>query len=239
MREKMQRLREKLGVPSGRAIAHIVVVEGILNLVWNQVSKMFTIPLIREMGFLVLTVAGLFAVAWYLPKLAPKWSGATQSDRSVQKAQLPEPWLRRLLEDDKASLGGRIYLTKHNWHWEGLRRTDSYMELTLTVINAASFPVLVTGAEGRFLICGQECARPAEMQDRRGIPHGERGDILVRQWLSSDMMNLIVKQPDDIEISLRACRLIIEAEVPGEEPKPTRIHMGTEFTPSLPRNVWQ
>jgi len=71
----VQSAKQKLGIPSGRAIIHVVIVEIVINLVWNWVSNRFTVPLVREIGFLFVFVAGLFAVAWYLPKLAPVYTG--------------------------------------------------------------------------------------------------------------------------------------------------------------------
>ena len=62
---------QKLHIASWQAILHFVVVEIALNLIWDRVSSMFQIVAIREVGFLVVFVAGLFAVAWYLPKLEP------------------------------------------------------------------------------------------------------------------------------------------------------------------------
>ena len=33
------------------------------------------LPIIRDTGFLILLIAGMFCVAWYLPKLAPQFAG--------------------------------------------------------------------------------------------------------------------------------------------------------------------
>ncbi len=64
-----------MGITSWKALIHLVIVEIIINLIWNQVSKAFTIAYVREIGFLAVVIAGLFAVAWYLPKLAPIYTG--------------------------------------------------------------------------------------------------------------------------------------------------------------------
>ncbi len=42
---------------------------------------MFETPLIREIGFIVIFVAIIFAVAWYLPKLSPKVGGVSKSGK--------------------------------------------------------------------------------------------------------------------------------------------------------------
>ena len=75
MGKRLQAIREKLGITSWQALIHLVIVQIIFNLIWNQVSKAFTIAYVREIGFLAVVIAGLFAVAWYLPKLAPVYSG--------------------------------------------------------------------------------------------------------------------------------------------------------------------
>lgn len=71
MRTRLINIKEKLGIPSWRAIIHIIVVEIVITAIWYGVSKLVSTPLIREIGFLVICVAGLFAMAWYLPKLTP------------------------------------------------------------------------------------------------------------------------------------------------------------------------
>ena len=81
MGKRLKRFQAKLSIPSGRAILHVVIVEIIINLLWNWVSQMFTFPIIREIGFLVLIITGLWAVAWYLPKLSPKFSGASSESK--------------------------------------------------------------------------------------------------------------------------------------------------------------
>ena len=75
MRKWIQGIGGKLGIPSVQSLIHLVILEIIINYTWDRVSKMFTIDYVREIGFLVVTVAGIFAVAWYFPKLAPEYMG--------------------------------------------------------------------------------------------------------------------------------------------------------------------
>ncbi len=72
MGQRLRVIREKLRIPSWPILIHLVIAEVILNSIWNWVSKMFEIVWIREIGFLVVFVGAIFAVAWYLPKLAPE-----------------------------------------------------------------------------------------------------------------------------------------------------------------------
>ena len=60
----------KLGITSWQGIIHLVIVQAIINIIWEQISRMFTVAYVREIGFLVVVIAGLFAVAWYLPRMA-------------------------------------------------------------------------------------------------------------------------------------------------------------------------
>jgi uncharacterized protein YbaR (Trm112 family) len=71
MGKRLQAIKRKLRIPSWQALVHLVVVELLLNILWNWVSKMFQIVVVREIGFLVIFVAAICAVSWYLPKLAP------------------------------------------------------------------------------------------------------------------------------------------------------------------------
>ena len=107
-------LRIKLGIPSGRVILHFVIIEIILQFIWNWVSNMFTIPLVREVGFLVVFVAGLFAVAWYLPKLTPNLSGASKyrkvrNDYDTESIKYGNI-MRDMLKEDVAKLDNCIHV---------------------------------------------------------------------------------------------------------------------------------
>jgi hypothetical protein len=106
------------------------------------------------------------------------------------------------------------------------------MESIITLINAATFSVLVEGVEGRFLIEEQECAQVAEFEGNRRVPHGESANIRLKQRLSPEMVELIIKQRDSVgklKISLRSCRLIIRAEIPGEQTESVKLAAGNEY----------
>jgi hypothetical protein len=74
--------KTRFGIPSGSAIINFVVIQVVLELIWNWVSQGFTIPFIREIGSLVVFVAGIFVVAWYLPKLTAVVIGKQDSPNS-------------------------------------------------------------------------------------------------------------------------------------------------------------
>lgn len=84
MRNWLRHLKERIGIPSGRAIVHLVVVQIVVQLMWNWLSKMFETVLLREVGFLVLFIVGLIVVAWYLPKLSPILGGPSRKVEEVK-----------------------------------------------------------------------------------------------------------------------------------------------------------
>lgn len=78
----------KKKIPSGKAILHFIILQVVAQLGWNWISKTFTIPAIKEIGSLVIFIAIVFAVAWYLPKLNPRLTGAYA--RKEEQSQAPE-----------------------------------------------------------------------------------------------------------------------------------------------------
>jgi hypothetical protein len=72
---------------------HTVIVDAVLAGIWFVINKLITIqPIIRDIGFLLLLIAGLFAVAWYLPKFATK----RQMDNSTQAKIKADPASNKL-----------------------------------------------------------------------------------------------------------------------------------------------
>lgn len=61
---------------SWRFWLHTAIVDVILTGIWFGVNKLTIIlPIIRDTGFLILLIAGMFCVARYLPKLSPQFAG--------------------------------------------------------------------------------------------------------------------------------------------------------------------
>ena len=61
-----------LHLPSPGAIVHIFVVEALINAGWWTMTQfLVSNSLVRDIGFLVLSLAALFAVAWYLRNRRP------------------------------------------------------------------------------------------------------------------------------------------------------------------------
>jgi hypothetical protein len=88
MRKTWRLIREKLHIPSGQALVHLVLFEAISQFLWWLAGLLFSaIPEVAKgWGFLIIFVAGMFAVAWYLPKLSPSLYnlGARRMTNSVR-----------------------------------------------------------------------------------------------------------------------------------------------------------
>ena len=92
MKNRWQYIRDKLHIPSLSVILHFFAVEIILSLIWFGLSKLISIVFVREIGYLVIFVAAIFAVAWYLPKLSPSLASFGLVRQKKQQT-LPRPFL--------------------------------------------------------------------------------------------------------------------------------------------------
>jgi hypothetical protein len=95
-------LLEKMHIPSSGAIFHFLAMEVVSMLLWWGVSTMFSNQLIRDIGFLVVFVAGIFAVAWYLPKL-PAFKG----NKAITLKNLG--WLEGLIREQRSQPQKYLY----------------------------------------------------------------------------------------------------------------------------------
>jgi hypothetical protein len=73
----------------------MVIGEIIFGLAWFGISKLISIAIVRDVGYLVVFVAVIFAVAWYLPKLSPALYGFGTGKNTKQIKPRP-----RLLHDN-------------------------------------------------------------------------------------------------------------------------------------------
>lgn len=80
-----------------------------LKFIWDWVSKMLEIALIREIGYLIIFVAAIFAVAWYLPKLTPElysFGTARNTKTSITHSRLEYDSV--FWQDDGLDVLGRV-----------------------------------------------------------------------------------------------------------------------------------
>jgi hypothetical protein len=74
-----------------------VIADSILASLWWGLNKLVTIvPIVRDIGFLVLLIAGAFLVAWRLPKWAPEYGGTKTKATKTSLVKTPS----RLLHDN-------------------------------------------------------------------------------------------------------------------------------------------
>jgi len=116
--------------------------------------------------------------------------------------------------DDMAKL--KIFSRNYSWDLNGMRQTDASIKLTLSIINANIFPIIITGISGRFWIENQECAYPAEFEGLPRIPHGEYSNICIKQRLSKEMKDLIIGLRESagmIIVNIEHCKIAIKPEI--------------------------
>lgn len=226
-------------IPSGKAIAHVVIIEIFLELIWNWFSGVITIILVREIGFIVVFVAGLFAVAWYLPKLSPRWSGATDIREKLQREPKPHtPWLEEILKTDRQQLVDRMKIQKLQWSWNGIDDINPYIEVIVPFVNASVFSVLVIKTDGSFIIEGSRCNLPTSMEGQRRIPRADTAYIRIRQLLLREVADIAIKKREahsTLNIDLSACYLYIQSEEPEHRSEPVALKVGRDYKIEIPK----
>ncbi len=151
--------------------------------------------------------------------------------RKVEIVKTPASWLLQVLDNDLKKISSRIFWREYRWSVDGLTKTDPYFDLTVTMINANIYNIKIEKVRGRFLIEGQECAQVAELLSATGIPHGESGNITIRQRISGEMKKFMIKQgysQDTLSVSVAPCDILIQPWVQGG--KPSWVSIGNEFT---------
>ncbi len=164
----------------------------------------------------------------------------------LRQKETPSPY-RQILDDDKTNIGSRIYVRDYMWDFKGLKEPDASIDLIFTLINATIFPVNITGINGRFSIEEHECAQEVEYIGANRLPHGEKQNIRIKQRLTRDMADLIIGKSNliptsrmevakigKLNISLKACRLLIRPEIDGEDSKLISFSIGVDYEVNIP-----
>jgi hypothetical protein len=192
-------------MPIGIAIAGYVV--GGLLILYGVVCMIFPQSNIREIAMSIRIRSPLFR----------KGNNA--------KVNYVASWLEQILEDDKKTLGKRIHHFTEHWYFGNIHATEPSVEVSIKIINAAVFPIVIKGIEGSFAIQGTKCNWDATVSQSR-IPHGESSSILISQRLLKETVDMMVKlhnQRDGFLIDLNSCRLVIQTDEPNVENKPVEI----------------
>ena len=182
----LRNIRGKLGISSGRAIIHVIVIEIIINALWNWVSATFTIPLIREIGFLVLIIVVLFVVAWYLPKLSPRLSGASQEKKRGLSSFLDQE-LSSDLERIRKGLLGRAT----RWDFSNIYNREPYFENYIELTNTTIFTFSILSISDFMKVEGQQCVNLPQVSVHHSIRRDEPTTIHLTQSISPETSKLI------------------------------------------------
>ncbi len=215
-----------------------VTIPGAIDAWWSLLEKLNGVAMPSlELGFLywIFPILGLVLfviIVRQLGKIQP----------TITFKNHPTMWLEQVLEDDKANISSRVYVRDYVWELKGLKEPDAFIELIFTLINAAVFPINIMGTTGRFLIEEHECAQEAEFMGTKRIPHGDKGGIRIKQRLTRDMADLIIGSRDliptskmevakkgKVNISLKACQLLISSEIAGGDSKPIPLTIGGDY----------
>lgn len=229
MGKRLVDIKGKFSIPSGRSILHIAVVEVVLEGIWVGVTQLFESEVVKGIGFLVVFCFGIFAVAWYLPKLSPRLSGASVKNKAEIAPKQTLSWLEQILQEDRDKLSSRIFWRKYRWECRGLIKTEPFLEVIIEVINAAVFPILITGVEGSLTIGDTLCNTSASMQGGSRFPHGHVANLRIRQNLSLETAKVILdiqKNERQLDVYLGSCHFIVQAEEPDQETEPIRVAIG-------------
>lgn len=100
----------KFRLPSWGVVVHFLIMEVVSQLLWWGASNMLTIaPIIRDIGFLVVFVAIIFAVAWYLPKLSSARPDFAKTPNKQSKKDLSISWLDGLVHEQTSQPQKYLY----------------------------------------------------------------------------------------------------------------------------------
>lgn len=248
MGKRLQKLKERLGIPSGRAVVHFVLVEIAINLIWDRASRMFIIPLIREIGFLVLSLAGLFAVAWYLPRIWPSFSGATEGKTRTKSssvvnryAQPYADWMTAALNRDTDNFPRCIFVHNMTINWQPLRETDSSFLIHYDVYTSSVFRLDIGKRVVGHLRYGSEpmektieVLSPIEQLERSTTQH-----LVLRQWVSQSRMNRVALDGgNEINLVFSDINIWVEAKLPdGSEGPKCRLPIPDRLKVKIPTRV--
>ena len=83
---KWEKWIKRFHIPSGGAILHWGMVEIVGQVLWWGVGKVFSVipDIVKGVGFLVIFIAIIFAVAWYLPKLSHHLDDVSANGNKIQ-----------------------------------------------------------------------------------------------------------------------------------------------------------
>ena len=214
MGKRLQEIREKLGISSGRAIVHLVIAQIALQLLWWVLGKMFSnIPeIVIGWGYLAIFIAGIFAVALYLPKLSPMLSGANKvNNRKEQRTE--DVFLKEVLKSNQAKIYEAIKGRITQWDFSGFGKVEPYFEINFEITNSSIFTTHLKGVSGYIKIGVNPLVAPPQVNDIWGIEQGDSVSITLRQPISPQTLAIIsIAGKNNIQIKFDLGNLVFEFE---------------------------
>lgn len=92
IRATFSKVSKWLGITSLSDGLRVIIFEALITFLWWFISKLINIELVKEIGYLVVFVAGIFALAWYMPRMALVRVGANAHSTSSKPIK-PQPKL--------------------------------------------------------------------------------------------------------------------------------------------------
>lgn len=200
--------------------------------------------LVRSIIAGVLLVAVIFAVAWYLPKInrREKQELGTQWDGKIKAIEAKKPtiaeWLENVvlrgdIDSLQSRVGRRVYSLHKDASFEGIAKSEPYIELSKHVLNTAVFPLLVEGVGGILEIEGEPCVLPIELV-KEGEPtlmkHAECEWISIRQkFTTKEKADEIIKKGREnkrIRVNFNNCYLTVRPQIPGKHLESINVSLG-------------
>ncbi len=203
---------------------HTIIVDIILAGIWFAINKLITIqPITRDIGFLLLLIAGLFAVAWYLPKFSIK----RQSGRKVERAKIKEldsdllKWLQGIISNQSQNIPLSIRGKIDHLDFTNIETTEPYIKIVIELTNMSVFTFNGITFEGSIKIDNNECSLRPEVLDRRILPFpSEKASITIKQPISSQTagkLRLIGQEKQLVKIDMNNLWLHFQIENEGFE----------------------
>ncbi len=144
-------------------------------------------------------------------------------NREYQPKSTPS-WLEDVLHRDRHELGSRIISHVDRWYFEGVSETEPFIKVRIGVVNAAVFPVAITGLKGSLEIEGALCNAPATLEGGGGLLRLYRGvGFQIRQPISletAQKIKAIMDKGDKVSVGFRECWVALQAKEPNHPTEP-------------------
>jgi len=217
MRKWLKSIRHSL--PTVRNIILFIVVQLILQAMWYGVSKLLADQFLRDIGVIAVFIAGIFAAAWYLPKLSPILSGVSRKKERIydnETERLGEV-LISMINEDKAETC--LIVEPKRVDFEHIRdKGGPYLVFQWLVYNMSVCNIRFEQAPtGHVLYKGQELRDTLEFLPgglKPTLKRTESAHIELRQFLLPEVAEEILNTDKYIEFNFDLVQLQIDITWP-------------------------